>query len=412
MIGKRVYYGWPIAIFAAVVAFSSGPGQSYVFSVFIDSLIEETGFSRSGISTLYAAGSGISAVMVSLVSRMADRYGPRRILLIVGTALGIACLVMASAQSMLVFMVTFAALRALGQGSLPINGTLLVAQWFTRYRARAVAVMSLGFACSTALLPPLCRFLIDNLGWREAYVFLGIMVWVLVVPGAYLIARDRPEDVGLLPDGDPVRAGAPAPTPTRTRLQDRRRVFTSPSFWALALPLATPSLVVTALVFHQTGIFAEHGLSATTAGAVFVPFAASSAVSAIVAGILIDRWGSKPVLVLSLALLLTAMLWLHLVGSPGAAIVYAAILGACGASSQTVSGVIWAHYYGREGLGRIQGSAMMIGIAGAALGPLPLALMEQVFDGFTIGLVALSVLPALAIVLVWRARPQVSTLAA
>jgi MFS family permease len=164
-------------------------------------------------------------------------------------------------------------------------------------------------------------------------------------------------------------------------------------------------LVVTALVFHQTGIFAERGLSATTAGAVFVPFAVASAVSAVIAGILIDRLGPKPVVIAAMSLLLAAMLWLHVVDGPAAAVVYAAVLGSCGAMTQTVSGVIWAHYYGREGLGRVQGTAMMIGIAGAAIGPLPLALMQQAFDSFTTGVVVLSILPVIAIITASRARP-------
>lgn len=381
------------------MAFSSGPGQSYVFSVFVDPMIEETGFSRSGISTLYAAGTAVSAVMISVVSRLADRYGPRRMLLAVGFALGSVCFLMASAHSIVLFVIAFASLRALGQGSMPVNGTLLVAQWFTRYRARAISIMSLGFAASTALLPPLSRLLIESAGWREAYAALGVMVWLLILPGAFFVVRNRPEDMGLRPDGDAVEEGQ-APRRTDTRAPDRRKVFTSPAFWALALPLATPALVVTALIFHQTGIFQERGLSATAAGAVFVPFAGASAVAAIAAGVLTDRFGPKPAFVLSMGLLLAAMLWLQLVESNAAAVAYAVVLGCSMAISQTVSGVIWAHYYGREGLGRIQGSAMTVGIAGAAVGPLPLALLEQAFGGFSEALAAMTVLPALAILTV------------
>jgi MFS family permease len=367
-------------------------------------MIEETGFSRSAISTLYAAGSGVSAVMVSLVSRMADRYGPRRMLLLVGTALGAACFVMASAQSMVVFMIAFAALRALGQGSLPINGTLLVAQWFVRYRARAISVMALGFAASTSILPPLCRFLIDNLGWREAYAVLGIIVWLLVLPGAFFLVRNTPEEAGMLPDGAELPPGQKiAARPSSG--PDKRKIFTSSSFWALALPMATPSFVVTALVFHQTGIFEEQGLSAATAGLAFVPFAITSAVAAVAGGFLIDKWGPRFAFMVAMVFLFVALIGIHLVSSVPGAFVYAAILGSCGSLSQTTSGVIWAHFYGRENLGRIQGSAMMIGIAGAAIGPLPLALLEQAFDGFAAGILLMTAMPLLAILTIARARP-------
>ncbi len=379
-----------------------------MFSVFVDSIIEETGFSRSLVSTLYAAGSGVSAVMVAMVSRMADRVGPRRVLLFVGTALGAVCLVLATAQALVVFLVAFAGLRALGQGSLPVNGTLLIAQWFSRYRARAVAVMSLGFALSTAILPPLSRFLIDGYGWREAYAVLGVMVWVLILPGTFFLVRDTPEEAGLLPDGEQRAAGPPQAVPHATG-PDARRVFTSTSFWALALPQATPALVITAMVFHQTGIFEEQGLSATTAGAVFVPFAISSALSAVAGGVLIDRFGPRRVFVSAMVLLLIALGWLQYVDTVAEAVLYALILGASGSLSQTIGGVIWAHFYGRHRLGRIQGSGMMVGIAGAAIGPLPLALLEDAFNGFSQGLLALMILPVLAIIVISSARPVIDT---
>ncbi|MPZ23181.1 MAG: MFS transporter [Dehalococcoidia bacterium] len=147
------------------------------------------------------------------------------------------------------------------------------------------------------------------------------------------------------------------------------------------------------------------GLDATTAGAVFVPFAAASAVSAVVSGFLIDRWGPRPVFILAMCLLIAALGWLQLVQGVPAAIVYATALGSSSAISQTISGVIWAHFYGRHGLGRIQGSAMMIAIAGAAIGPLPLALLEQASGNFQLGLLLMTLLPAVAVVSMWRARP-------
>lgn len=173
-----------------------------MFSVFLDSILEETGLSRTALSALYAVGSGISAVMVTVVSRQADRYGPRRILLVVAILLASSCMLMAASFSLVTFIIAFAALRAFGQGSLPINGTLLVGQWFVRYRGRALAIMGLGFTASTAALPPVSRLLIDTLGWRQAYVALGVMVLVLLVPATWALVRDRPEDIGLGPDGD------------------------------------------------------------------------------------------------------------------------------------------------------------------------------------------------------------------
>ena len=399
----RFFYGWVIVVVGALVAFSSGPGQSFVFSIFIDSMIEETGFSRSELSGLYMVSTGLSALMVAIVSRMADRVGTRLMLVLIGVAFTGACFGMAFAVGFVAFYLSFSALRALGQGALTINATLLVNQWFVAHRGRAIALMGLGFPLSNAILPPLSRFLIDHLGWRDAYAVLGVIVLLLIVPAALLLVRNRPEDVGLFPDG----ADAPPPSEqARPGLPDvdDRRVLSSLTFWLMAAPLATPGLVTTALIFHQTSIFEERGLSTTLAAAVFVVFAFASASTSMVAGFVVERTGPRALFIFAMGMLLAVLALSLAVNSAWMAVVYVAAMGIAGGSMRIVQGVMWAHYYGRFGLGRVQGSAIMIAITGAAIGPFPLAVFRDFTGTYQAGIITMATLPALSIVVLLLAR--------
>lgn len=402
----RFFYGWVIVVVGGFIAFSSGPGQSFVFSVFIDSMIEDTGFSRSTISALYTVSTGVSAFMVAVVSRMADRWGARSNLILVGLAFGTACFGMAFSTSFAAFYISFAGLRALGQGSLTINSMLLVNQWFVTKRGRAIALMGLGFPLSNAVLPPLSRVLIDSIGWREAYGILGVIVVVLVVPAAIFLVRNRPEDVGLYPDGadePPLIEQAAGYDPVAAA---NRPVLSSLGFWMLAVPLATPGLVVTALVFHQTSIFEQSGLSATLAAGVFVVFAISSASTSLVAGFVVDRIGPAPLFTFAMLGLFGVCMLALLLNSTWMAIAYVIGMGVTGGTQRIVQGVIWAHYYGRFGLGRVQGSAMMVGITGAAIGPLPLALFRDLTDNYDLGIMVMAVLPLLSILALALGHPE------
>lgn len=406
----RPFYGWAIIAVGALVAYSSGPGQSFTFSVFIDSMIEDTSLTRTAISGLYAIGTGVSALMVFTVSRLADRYGARTTLIAAAIGLGIACFAMSWARGALMIFFAFSALRALGQGSLTINATLLAAQWFVRRRGRAMAIMGLGFPLAVATIPPVARLLIDTIGWREAYAALGVMVWMLVLPGALFLVRNRPEDMGLYPDGadgpPPEEVGVDPDLP-----EPRLPVLTSPRFWILAIPLSTSALVVTGLVFHQAAVLGEQGLSPTVAAAIFVPYAISSAIVSVLAGDVADRFGPKWVFAASMFTLLAAMGLAMVMDSLLLATVYAILLGASGGFSRIVGGVTWAHFYGRRGLGRVQGSAVMVNITASALGPLPLAWLQSQFDGFRPGIAMLAVLPVAAVITVAFARPPVERMA-
>ncbi len=406
---KKPFYGWVIVGVATLITFSSSPGQSFGFSVFLDSIIEDTGFSRTAVSGLYAVGTGLSAVMVLFVARMADRYGPRRTLGFVAFGLGLACFGMALSYHLVVLFVSFAALRALGQGSIPIHSTLLVAQWFVRYRGRAIAIAGLGFAVGSAAVPSLSRLLIDGIGWREAYMVLGIAVWGLVIPANLLLVKNTPESVGLHPDGASHPPAGESSAPPDPGMVDKRKILTSPAFWLLAFPLATPGFVSTALIFHQVSIFDERGLSASLAAVVFVPYAIAAAGAAVIGGFVVDRLGPRRFGTIALLGLIGSTVLVNYIDSSLTAVAYAVLIGAVGGASQIVSGVTWAHYYGRHGLGRVQGSAMMVMISAAAIGPVYLAAMRTVGDGYALGNWVMALLPLLGVVCFFFARPQVST---
>ena len=209
---KMPFYGWAVVVVATLATFCSGPGQSFVFSVFVDPILADTGLSRVYLSTLYAFGTGVSAVMVVVVARLVDRFGARLMLAGIALGLGVACFGMSAAAGPIALFFGFAAMRALGQGSLPVTANILTAQWFVKRRGRAMAVVVLGLAASNALLPPLTQSLIVAFDWRTAYVILGVAVWLLLIPASIIVVRNRPEAVGLYP-GRFSRAG----TGTRRR---------------------------------------------------------------------------------------------------------------------------------------------------------------------------------------------------
>src|SRR5215207_7944514 len=78
----------------------------------------------------------------------------------------------------------------------------VVAVWFHRLRSRALLLLTFvaGFA-STIFLPVATR-LIEQWGWRQALVALAVFLAVTTIPAHALILRRRPEDLGLLPDGE------------------------------------------------------------------------------------------------------------------------------------------------------------------------------------------------------------------
>ena len=155
--------------------FMSGPGQTYTVSLFVNPISEDLGWSRTAISGFYTAGSLTAAAAMFLVGRLLNQYGARVMLPAVVILFGIALVLMGNVSQPLHLYVGFAAIRTLGQGSLTLIPTTLVALWFVRFRGRVMALNSLGSVAGQAAFPPMIHLLISALGWRSAWVALALM---------------------------------------------------------------------------------------------------------------------------------------------------------------------------------------------------------------------------------------------
>ena len=186
-----------------------------------------------------------------LVGRLLDRYGTRILLCAVVVLFSIVVACMSLINHPVHLYLGFAGIRTLGQGSLTLIPTTLVAIWFIRLRGRATALTTLGMGASTAAFPPLIHWLVSDYGWRDAWIVLSITVCALLLVPALLLVRRSPESVGLLPDGasrpGSVFTGTADPSrPPEISWQLNEAVRTR-AFWLLLAAMSSPSIVSTAL---------------------------------------------------------------------------------------------------------------------------------------------------------------------
>ncbi|MEA2815657.1 MAG: hypothetical protein QOI93_3354, partial [Rhodospirillaceae bacterium] len=120
------------------------------------------------------------------------------------------------------------------------------------------------------------------------------------------------------------------------------------------------------------------------------------AVATLAAGMLVDRFGARPVGLIGLATLASSVLCVMLAPSLGGGLVYALTLGAMIGVLQVAYSSGLAESFGTAHLGTIKGTNFVVGVTGAALGPLPLLWSPTaaywIFLGLTVGGAALGVL--------------------
>lgn len=411
--------GWTMVVVAATAQYMSAPGQSYSVAALKDPMRNTLGMSETDYSLAYSFATLISAVMVPLFGRLLDRAGARVMIPLIAAGLGLACFQMSRTESLSELYFAFSLVRTLGQGALFLASVWLIGEWFERKRGIATALTGLGGGLSVMTVPLINDMLVQEYGWQHTWVVLAAAVAAaLVLPGILLI-RDRPEDIGLLPDGtsadtgiqtDDVTATAPTDGPTITSLENSWTVkdaLRDPTFWKLLSVPTTSGLIGTGLIFHQVALFAQHGLSSREALGLMSIQAMCAVTMSFPAGYLTDRIPSRYLLFSAMAMLAAATLLATTLPFTWMAIVYALLMGLHGSILRSTGTVVWINYYGRAHQGEVRGVAWSMMILGAALGPLPLAWSIDYLGSYDAALYGFLILPVLAGIAVWTAIPPV-----
>lgn len=365
------------------------------------------GLSDTDYSLAYGMATVASGLSLPFFGRLVDRVGARRLLPLVALSLGAACLLMATVRNLGSLYLAFAMVRCLGQGALTLLATWLINEWFQRKRGFATALAGIGGSLSVVAFPVGNSWLIGTLGWPAAWVVLGIVVAVtLVIPG-HLLIRDRPEELGLHPDGDVPQADEHSTTLDREDSWSVAETVRDITFWKLLAVGASSGMVGTGMIFHQVELLGSRGVSREVALGLISFQAIIATVAALGTGWLTDRFPNQRLLGIAMMLLAACVAIVWHMNTPALAFVYAALMGLHGSILRSAGTVVWVTFYGRRHQGAIRGLVFSAMILAAAVGPLPLALARVHLGTYSPALLAFVVIPLVSGALALSARtPQ------
>src|ERR1700723_853096 len=256
----RVFYGWFVVAAAFAVTFV-GFGSAYTFSAFVESLQRDFAASRGSVSLVFSLAGFLYFGLGIVSGPLADRWGSRRLAVGGMILVGLGLVAAGMARSLAEVFAAYGLGVGLGVGCSYVPALGAVQRWFVRRRGFASGLAVSGIGVGTLVMPPLATLLIENLGWRGAYLALGILAAVLGGGLALLIEND-PRDRGLGPDGDPPPSGAQPTRPEGNSVSDAIR---SSRFIRLYVACLICSFGVFVPFVHLVPYARDHGVAPASA---------------------------------------------------------------------------------------------------------------------------------------------------
>ena len=270
----RVFYGWWVVVVSSLLGMFGNGSISQGFPRFFVPIRTELGLTSAQMSLVFSLARAEGSAGGPLVGWAVDRYGARPMILAGGLMTGVGTILLSRADSYWELIVLFSGIISLGK-SAGFGQTLMAAvnQWFIRRRSVAMSTLMTAFAGGGAFVVLLLNFGIQQIGWRDTILWTGVFIVAMTLPAAFFI-RSRPEDMGLLPDGDiPEDAG------TRTNSGGRghrssgdvsfsfRQAIQTRTYWFIMVGAILRVSVTNGMLVHVFPIMAVRGISENEAAA-------------------------------------------------------------------------------------------------------------------------------------------------
>ena len=344
-----------IVLAASFGIISIGTGTIFALSVFLLPIVESMRWTRGDISfvaSLNWIALGVGSLVMGYLS---DRFGARLAVAIGGFVLGLALVLSSQATSLGWFDITFGLMVGLGAGSFYVPLSAMATKWFTANRGLALGVISAGMGFGTFVAAPISRWLIDLHGWRIAMLLIGDVTWLVIIPLA-LILRDPPR----APETPRLGAGA-----TEYPVS---RIARTPAFWAIAVAHFACCAAHSGPIFHMVTHVADQGIGTMAAATVFGVSGLASIGGRLASGMLGDRFGGKPTLVVGLAVQAAAIAAYLVVRDLGAFYALAVLFGLAYGGVMPLYALVTREYFGEKAMGTAFGGVFMISCLGMGLG--------------------------------------------
>jgi sugar phosphate permease len=398
-INKNFYYGWAIILVSAISYFFASPGQTFFISTFIDAYIDEFNYSRTEISSYYSIATIMSGSLLVLMGRAVDQQGQRKMLIIAGIMLAMACMISSSITTIPFIILSFFLLRFFGQGSLTLIPGTLVPQWFNKRRAFAISLASMGGIAANLLTPIINTALIAQIGWRMTWVVWAILLVIIFIPIMYFFVINKPEDIDLNPDNQ--KAQSQEETEMNALILEREswslsQAIRTKDFWMISLISMINPLIATGLTFHFIDIMATKGITNRDIASFILGFMAIPGfLMPILAGILIDKVKPKLIILFTILIIIFDLIFMLSVDNRITAILFVILFSLMVNIQKTTLNVTYVNYFGRKYLGSIRGLATVFMVLGTSVGALPFGWSYDQTGSYNIaiiGSIALSII--------------------
>lgn len=399
MKAKRFTYHWAIVIACFILMASSVGITQNCFNLFSIEIMNELKFTASQVQVMNTIATLMTMVSALVVGTVFNKFSMRLAMPVYAICLTGGFFLYSTVNS-LAQLYILSALVGFGRGGVAVVPCgLLMNNWFKEKRGFATGIALAGSTAGGFVFVRIANAIIASMDWRRAYMVLGVMAAVLIIPTVIFVIREKPEDKGLRPYGATEENTASAVKAEFTGISRKKFLKTS-AFWMLGITFFLISAINMGLQ-NNVSIYLtmQKGQTRELAADVASILLLSQVVGKILLGSIYDKKGVKFGSAYGCAVFLLSIVTIMLAGNKAFAIIFGVIVGLALSMTTCTPPLLTSLAVGRREYSSIYGLLNAFATAGVALGPVIAGFIYDHTESYDLAWIIFAVVAVVILVL-------------
>lgn len=397
LLKTNIYYGWFI-VAAGFLIMSTAWGIIYnCTSIFIKPISDDLGFKRSELSAILTLAMSCQMGIAIFAGKIFAKVKLKRLMTISTISLILSYFSYSLANNILTFYILtiIASISSAFLTVLPLS--LIISNWFYERKGLAIGIAFMGSGIGGMVLGSLLGLWITAFGWRVSYQILAFIMFIILTPCIFYILEVSPRDLGLTPLG-----GQPDEGINRSKavedgimLYEVNKTF---KFWSLIVCLVIGGIGMSTAFFTISSRLIDVGYTLKYSANITALTMGSLAVSKLILGDLIDKFGVKVATLTSTFLNMMGIVGLMLAKYQLSMILIIVGIGMGNAYGTIALPLITEKMFGRRDFNSIYGYIFAASSLGGVIGPIMSGFIFDKIGNYNISYLLMVVLTILILI--------------
>ncbi|MDC0167906.1 MFS transporter [bacterium] len=348
MIIDTIKSNFKIIFFGFVFTFASSVGQSFFIGLFNSDIRSELNISHSQFGSIYGIATLCSSIVLIWLGKKIDDFKLVYYSIFVVFLLSTASLFFSYVNGPFLLLIGIFLLRLSGQGLMSHTSTTAVSRYFEKRRGKALSIIWLGMSLGEFLLPILIVFLLSFLYWRDLWIYITLTILIFLPAISFYTTKhiykesrekktlDKEKKFNLI------------------KSWKRKEVLKDFKFYTILPCILAPAFIITGIVINQSFIIESKSWGTYTLAKAFMSYSVLTVITLFIAGILIDKFTSKKLLIYLNLPMFLGLLILIFFNNPFSAFIFMGLIGISNGLTNLLVSSLWAEIYGVNYLGAIK----------------------------------------------------------